>query len=136
MTVSTMATSSTMAATSASWLFLRELESGRCRSDHGEWAARAACKGRTREFYRHRCQAKCYASHGQACHGSYTVRAALAVCEGCPVLMECRAWALSTMEQYGISGGLTEAQRASAIDVKRRVLPKLTMVADMRKRSA
>lgn len=100
------------------------------------WAAKAACRGNTMMFYRHRCQAKCYSSHGEACMRSYTARRALMVCESCSVKLECREWALSTSEQYGISGGLTEAQRVSAITVRRRVTPKLVMLADMRHRKA
>ena len=37
--------------------------------------------------------------------------AAKAVCARCPVLAECRTWAISH-EAYGIWGGLTEHQRA------------------------
>lgn len=37
--------------------------------------------------------------------------AAKAVCAGCPVRSECRRHALETREQYGVWGGLTEAER-------------------------
>ena len=37
--------------------------------------------------------------------------AAKAICARCPVLAECRSWAISH-EAYGIWGGLTEHQRA------------------------
>ena len=39
------------------------------------------------------------------------VAAAKAVCARCPVLAECRSWAINH-EAYGIWGGLTEHQRA------------------------
>ena len=39
------------------------------------------------------------------------VAAAKAICARCPVLAECRSWAISH-EAYGIWGGLTEHQRA------------------------
>jgi WhiB family redox-sensing transcriptional regulator len=39
------------------------------------------------------------------------------ICSTCPVLMQCRRWALETQETYGIWGGLGEAER-EAIFVK------------------
>jgi WhiB family redox-sensing transcriptional regulator len=36
---------------------------------------------------------------------------ALAVCAGCPVLEQCRVYALSARETYGIWGGTTEDER-------------------------
>jgi WhiB family redox-sensing transcriptional regulator len=38
--------------------------------------------------------------------------AAKRVCRHCPVIHECRVWALDTAEQYGIWGGLTAAEHA------------------------
>jgi WhiB family redox-sensing transcriptional regulator len=43
--------------------------------------------------------------------GARQVAAAKAICARCPVLAECRSWAISH-EAYGIWGGLTEHQRA------------------------
>ena len=37
--------------------------------------------------------------------------AAKSVCDGCPVLRECRNHALSVREPYGVWGGLTESER-------------------------
>jgi WhiB family transcriptional regulator, redox-sensing transcriptional regulator len=37
--------------------------------------------------------------------------AAVAVCAGCPVRVECRAEALAPLALYGVWGGLTEADR-------------------------
>ncbi len=36
---------------------------------------------------------------------------ALAFCTGCPIKIECLAWALRNGERYGVWGGLTEQQR-------------------------
>ncbi len=33
------------------------------------------------------------------------------ICKACPVMMQCRQWALDTDEEYGIWGGLSEAER-------------------------
>lgn len=38
-------------------------------------------------------------------------RAAKQVCAGCPVLLECRRYALDAEEPYGVWGGLTEEER-------------------------
>ncbi len=40
---------------------------------------------------------------------------AKAVCQVCPVVRECRRYALEIMEPYGISGGLTETERRKSI---------------------
>jgi WhiB family redox-sensing transcriptional regulator len=38
---------------------------------------------------------------------------AKAICvEKCPVMLECRAWAMARREEYGVAGGLTEEERA------------------------
>lgn len=36
---------------------------------------------------------------------------AIRICRGCPVLGECRDWALDTKVRYGVWGGLTERDR-------------------------
>lgn len=36
-----------------------------------------------------------------------------AICRHCPVMMECRGWALEKHEVYGVWGGLSESERAS-----------------------
>ena len=41
------------------------------------------------------------------------ISSAKAVCAGCPVLDECRGWALDTKEPNGIFGGLTADERES-----------------------
>lgn len=39
------------------------------------------------------------------------VRAAKKQCAGCPVLVECRMWALRKHEDFGVWGGLSESDR-------------------------
>ncbi|MFF4417512.1 WhiB family transcriptional regulator [Streptosporangium sp. NPDC001559] len=50
---------------------------------------------------------------------SYTIRpavdAAKAVCSGCPILADCRTYALEAAEPDGIWGGLTPAERAELL---------------------
>jgi WhiB family transcriptional regulator, redox-sensing transcriptional regulator len=38
-------------------------------------------------------------------------REAIRICGGCPVIMQCRGWALKTEDQYAILGGMTPQQR-------------------------
>lgn len=45
-------------------------------------------------------------------------RAAKAICAVCPVLEECRAWALESRVPFGILGGMTERERWEAIEGK------------------
>jgi len=40
-----------------------------------------------------------------------TTDAAVRICGGCPVLDECRDWALGTKVKYGVWGGMTERDR-------------------------
>lgn len=63
------------------------------------WRSRAACKGQTEIFFQ-----------------SDTTQAA-EVCKVCPVLAECRTWALEDTAQRGYAGGLREAER---VDLRRR----------------
>ena len=41
--------------------------------------------------------------------------AALKICRGCPVIDECRDWALEMRIRYGAWGGLTERDRRRAL---------------------
>ena len=41
--------------------------------------------------------------------------AAVTICRGCPVLDECRDWALGTRMRYGVWGGLTERDRRRSL---------------------
>ena len=54
--------------------------------------------------------------------------AAKAVCETCPVLVQCRAHALQVREPYGVWGGMTEDEREAAY-ARRRPAPVATGLA-------
>jgi len=41
--------------------------------------------------------------------------AAKAICQGCPVLKQCRTHALSVREPYGVWGGISEDERSSIL---------------------
>ena len=68
---------------------------------HAAWTARAACRGHEPELW------------WPDGNDTRSVRRALAICHfTCPVLAECREWALSNMpDSEGIAGGLTGPQR-------------------------
>ncbi len=38
------------------------------------------------------------------------------ICQACPVLLECRDYAISIREPHGVWGGLSEQERRSLID--------------------
>ncbi|AZA12294.1 WhiB family transcriptional regulator [Corynebacterium gerontici] len=42
-------------------------------------------------------------------------RQAATICDGCPVLMQCRADALDNRVEFGVWGGLTERQRRAIL---------------------
>ncbi|WP_181779073.1 WhiB family transcriptional regulator [Pseudonocardia pini] len=42
------------------------------------------------------------------------------VCRGCPVIEQCRRWALAAREPYGVWGGLSVADRAVILEGGRR----------------
>lgn len=41
------------------------------------------------------------------------------VCDSCPAVVECRAWALEHNERYGVWGGLTERERINIREAAR-----------------
>lgn len=45
--------------------------------------------------------------------------AAKAVCEGCPVRVDCLAWAIASNEQLGVWGGLNERERQLLVSPRR-----------------
>lgn len=46
-------------------------------------------------------------------------RAAKAVCEDCPVRVECLDWALSVAEPHGVWGGYSESERRELLGQRR-----------------
>lgn len=41
------------------------------------------------------------------------------ICKSCPVLIECREWAIGNLE-YGIAGGMTEKERQREYTLRRK----------------
>jgi WhiB family redox-sensing transcriptional regulator len=70
----------------------------------GDWRHRAACGGRYDDLF---------FPVGDTGPARTQEQQAKAICATCPVLTECRTWALNagTDADYGIWGGLNEAER-------------------------
>ena len=68
-----------------------------------EWRELAACSGREDMLF--------FPPNEAEVH---FVRAAKAVCEGCPVQADCLAYAIETSQTEGIWGGLTSRERRAA----------------------
>ena len=47
------------------------------------------------------------------------------ICQRCPVISQCAAWALRTREPYGVWGGLSETERADILGVQSLKYPAL-----------
>ncbi len=54
-------------------------------------------------------------------YGDDKTRLAKEICATCPVIRECRVWAITHHETEGIWGGLTPGQRKARKPVKREV---------------
>ena len=78
-----------------------------------DWQARAICVGADPELFFPA------ADGGPAQVEQET--AAKAVCANCPVLAECREWALATLPD-GVAGGLTERERRQVRLARRRAV--------------
>jgi WhiB family redox-sensing transcriptional regulator len=74
-------------------------------SDAWDWQLRGACRGMDNAVF----------FHPERERGAAKVERELrakAVCGTCPVIAQCRRYALAVQEPYGVWGGLTAAERA------------------------
>ncbi len=78
--------------------------------DRGDgWRSHAACRNEDPELFFPR---------GEGTPNTEQIDEAKAICRACPVLAACRRWALTTGQDHGVWGGLSESER-------RRVLRRL-----------
>jgi WhiB family transcriptional regulator, redox-sensing transcriptional regulator len=81
-----------------------------------DWEERAACKGAPIELF--------FGSEGSPRakkHSGRTKRqteAAKKICSTCPVISECRSWALEARVPFGILAGMTERERLAVLEGK------------------
>lgn len=82
-----------------------------------DWRDRGACLGEDPELF---------FPVGTSGPARVQILEAKAVCARCPVLAECRQWALATREPYGVLGGMSEDERRAVLRRRddRRVAPK------------
>ena len=71
--------------------------------DRWAWADRGNCQGQAELFYNDEQDLKGVRRRKE--------RAAKVLCEHCPVIVECRQYAMNARELYGVWGGLTEMER-------------------------
>lgn len=74
----------------------------------GNWADHAACRG-----HNHVMALPCGSNRQSARRILHLAQPAIAICNTCPVLQECRSWALTTPDPAidHVAGGLTPHQR-------------------------
>ncbi|HEX7355058.1 MAG TPA: WhiB family transcriptional regulator [Mycobacteriales bacterium] len=90
--------------------------------DDWEWQLRGACRHEDSELFFHPYGER-EPSRGRR------ERAALAVCATCPVLLQCRTYALRAREPYGVWGGLTETDRQDILAGRRPPLERHSPIA-------
>ena len=73
-------------------------------TDQWDWQVEALCRGMSSAFFFHP-----WGERGPA--RDARVEQAKQVCARCPVIQQCRSFALTVQEQYGVWGGLSEDER-------------------------
>ena len=73
------------------------------------WMIYGRCFHVTELMYSHECKSSCKAK--KPCDDDEQVIQAKYVCSSCPVLPQCRFWAVVTAEPYGVSGAMTSTER-------------------------
>jgi WhiB family redox-sensing transcriptional regulator len=82
-------------------------------TDSWDWQLHGACRGMNSEYFFH-----ADAERGRV--REWREARAKAICQTCPVILECREHALNVQEAYGIWGGLGENERREIIAQRRR----------------
>lgn len=95
---------------------------GFVRAEDKSWRRQASCRGLDPAlFHPPVSQATTNGARGQ--YGPETqkaIDAAKAVCRLCPVIMDCRRYALTTNQDQGVWGGLSERERRALLKRTRR----------------
>lgn len=79
--------------------------------ENWEWQRDAACRGLSVTMFFHPGRERGHARRQR-------ITDAKELCATCPVIAECRQYALDTREPYGIWGGLSEEERADALGLR------------------
>ena len=79
-------------------------------ADEWNWQLAGACRGMDVETF--------FLPAGERRRSKQRrIAAAKLTCQACPVIDQCRAYALRTREPYGVWGGLSEEERAEILGV-------------------
>jgi WhiB family redox-sensing transcriptional regulator len=73
-----------------------------------DWQVRAACRGIDTSVFFH-------PDNERGPSRMRREKQAKAVCASCPVISECRRWALAAREPYGVWGGLSVDEREALL---------------------
>ena len=93
-----------------------------------DWQSYGACQGMSLEAFFHP------AGERRSLRSERIARAK-AICVQCPVITQCREYALTTKEPYGIWGGLSENDRARILGVQSLAYPARRMTTTRPRRS-
>ena len=80
-------------------------------TENWEWQIQSACRGLDTTLFFH-------AQHERGPARELRIVRAKEVCFSCPVIAECRQYALDAREPYGIWGGLSEDERADRLGLQ------------------
>jgi WhiB family transcriptional regulator, redox-sensing transcriptional regulator len=81
--------------------------------DFWNWQEKALCRNTDPDLF-------FYADLEKGEDKQKRIKAAIAICGNCPVIYQCRQFALDTKQDYGIWGGLTQEELAKLRRVKPR----------------
>ncbi len=84
--------------------------------DQWDWQLAAACRGLDSAVFFH-------PEYERGANRASRVAAAKVICRRCPVVQQCRDYALTVQEPYGTWGGLDEQERNALIRARRRPTP-------------
>jgi WhiB family transcriptional regulator, redox-sensing transcriptional regulator len=76
-----------------------------------DWEEQAACKDTDIRLWFGDEEERTEGGHGRAFRSPAQTKAAKAICARCPVLDDCRRWAMETRIPFGIVGAMTEVER-------------------------
>ncbi|MBY6410319.1 WhiB family transcriptional regulator [Rhodococcus sp. BP-252] len=82
-------------------------------TEEWDWQLHGKCRGHSSSQFFHP-----YDERGHA--RVRREQEAKAICTGCPVLEQCRSYALKTREPYGVWGGMSQTERADYLRAQRK----------------
>ncbi|APU16705.1 MULTISPECIES: WhiB family transcriptional regulator [Actinoalloteichus] len=84
-------------------------------TEHWDWQLDGACRGANSRLFFHPESERGHAREKRESR-------AKAICRSCPVLTQCREYALTSQEAYGVWGAMGEGERRELLKSRRREL--------------